>query len=1675
MSFYYDGDQLCYRKQSVQDSNSWTVIDLPYRTSQTLPSLSSFTAFLTLSFILLPIESITLQVDNITLLSLKKTISPQISLDLPRGLSYISPDRTLTLKSWSSESFSIEITYMNVTQLNEKITSNSLLSFGYKAFSSFMPGSKDPSETTTVSAHLRKVTGKLAVNVSSHFSRKMKETVLKAPPKEAVISMLTDNRDEKQLSKLTSPLSDYVFPKSFNDAKIFIGFPTKQSTSFKSHIAINQLIPTMERTAVDMANAYVRDWNKQILVMAGILSRAVYEYEFSQLSKKYNTPLATPEVQQPFLDDASYIMNRFEFDSSAPDVSVGNYIAHGFWRSSDKLSLPTQTGKVMTSDQVRLADDDDAAALVENIAIVPTSVAKSSARFLAKAVEIGLLKHTSVNDIVQELRAQTLSPARFQRLCWWCISHALNSEIGPHDIQLILSAAIVADEESGEIYPLKAIQMFQDVLQIPLGFPLPPSCLPAKLLESINTKELQRIFGWQALSLLGWLQFATSSRDSIDLEKNMYLSPEFSQKVLMRLSSNFEYFSTLEKTKVVELLSSTESIPTNLGMKKPSESYMHAIDLFPDLPIKSPTLLASRDFLLAVGVRESVDVAFVLKLLTDPDPQLKWSTFDVIKYLTANQAKFKASDWATLRASSFFEATDGKLYAASTLYPPNSELEKLGMRCLKWQYWNESTPEAKLIFKLGLKHHPPLSEVLALANTSPHTTKEQSERAELAFAYFLKNFEANAYSSKEVYKTQSACVKSVLPDGTLTRQPPSRCFTDKTVALFGFPVVDSALENHVWKLGIVKHPDASELVNVLVSRPPQDIATANKMFSFMSGILPKISGADRKRLRETKFVPVEVPRKRFDEKGSVVEFKAIVHEFPNMVYFSAALPVSSSVNGRGDLSHEIYSQFFHYVDFAAGARPFLDFVGVRDEPTITEIARMLVADPNRMYVLAKSSQRYMELLLRIASRWNDAISKDYALVSRMRKAKFLLGAIYERGEESGSVNNLSTAASALKSSAASLLGNTSSFDDTDSDRDILRYKLASVDEIVIADNVVFSNLFRNDLLMAPQIRELERLYHELGCRYLSQVVEVKRSLGRAVPDYDVEPLRRHIVERSSLFLDSNRETFQRRSRGVKAARQFLATLEIAPLTQITTEHRIKFSGLSVRGAMPIRQHVTACIGSTTNGSGRPVLCIVPPEPDWFDVSQSLVGALLEQGASPDSAIVLESLLVSDLRSLQRKGYNVNAIIKRREEEVAAEREAAEALRREIEETSRAEEERRKKSMLLDQEEKEKRVAQRSKAVEAGAASPQGGAGTPPPPYPTDAIGGGQGWERVKEALEGTNKLDKRAPTPPAASQPKEKGLFNKMWKSLSTNSNSAAAAAGAVAGQAGQAAAGALKNLPAPGVPGSAGASGGSSGRLSPGPVHKPASKSTFSVPENPHATTPASTFAILEQGIAQSRAFEPAALRGAVHTGDQRDPREYGEAQAARGCDTAIATSLRHVATVATRMGAGIRLYVSDGGDGGAAGAARAARAREELATPGWAREIDRFAYILRQLAYVFGSRDGAEAARAVPWEVFHMFWDAGSAAIAFNSGASLFFNLAYFVQGSALVGAREPGAAGWQAAGQLDFWFTVAAHELAHNLVAEHGAAHSHYMESYVQAYLPRYKIASARVQRLEGFQED
>jgi hypothetical protein len=102
-------------------------------------------------------------------------------------------------------------------------------------------------QTEEGSILFRIANGNLDVNVSKEFSAKMERITKKKPPNNTIIQMIFAEFDERNLSedhnKNLSPIfKDLIsYPEQ---GKVYIGFPTNQTTGSCSHLAA-RVIPTV--------------------------------------------------------------------------------------------------------------------------------------------------------------------------------------------------------------------------------------------------------------------------------------------------------------------------------------------------------------------------------------------------------------------------------------------------------------------------------------------------------------------------------------------------------------------------------------------------------------------------------------------------------------------------------------------------------------------------------------------------------------------------------------------------------------------------------------------------------------------------------------------------------------------------------------------------------------------------------------------------------------------------------------------------------------------------------------------------------------------------------------------------------------------------------------------------------------------------------------------------------------------------------------------------------------------------------------------------------------------------------------------------------------------------------------------------------------------------------------
>lgn len=1508
MSFAYEGDQLIYKKQQVDTSGNWTIIDLPYRTPGVVPDLPKFTAFLTQSFMLLSLENVVVKVDDITLFELARTVtSTKLPMKIPNSIKRKSPNGTLSLDSCDIEAQKVTITYMNVTQNNP--TKSALLNFSKRLFSSLVTSSSDPAGNTTATCFLRKVTAVLNVSVSRSFASQMKATVMKPPPPKAIISMLTFNSEEKELSKLTPPLINYMFPQDHRDAKIFIGFPTKQSSGMKSHLALNQVIPTMERTTIDMSNKFVKDWNESMLYMAGLVTRVVYEYEMDNLRER---PVPQDDAARKALATAAgFVMSRFLTEQSAPDPFVGELIADGFWSCSSQLSVLSQHG-IDSADKVKLAGK---ATFIKETAIVPKDLNADAQKFLDIASQIGYLRPISVQDVVKELNGRSLEPEEFVEFIKW------GATLEHSQYQQCLNAAIVGNSSLGQI------RYVQNPFTIEDGLPLPPNCLPYSLSKLLSSEDIARN-GWSDLSIVPtWLEFIIQHPD--DEDHNITLNPTFTIQILRKI----ERLNNDMRLTAFRLLRQVDCVPTiNHGMKRPAETYTKKIDLFPDLPVVSPDVSVSQKFLSDLGVRVSVSMDYVMKLIAEPNNGLNWSSYDVIKYIQANKQHLKKADWATLRETPFLSSAlhPSKKFRASEVFSPYPELKRLGYETISWKNWEEDSPESKILSQLGMRLYPSASDLFSKAHAD-------TQLASYARDFYLYGHKRGWYTSENVKNLAYEIIPVVTANGKKALSTPQSCWLSNEVKLFGFSAVDSSFKADATKIGVAESPKLSLLIESIVRTPPSNLEVADRMFSFMAKFLSQITSADKQKALNSAILPLS--------NGQIVA--------PCKAYLATNTVSQMEPEAVQDLL--LMRNLFGYVSVSENAQLFLQRIGMRSNPDIFERIEALVDNPEMIYKrsLEVDSTAYLRMLMRI-SRSYPLIKNDLRLMKKMASSKFLI---------------------AEKFNAKS-----------DTRSDVLCS--ARGEGMVVIDDVMVFNLFKQSVLNCPPYDELERFYRKLGCPLISSAV-IENSLKRGEIDDQgtQERLRTRIIERVKLFL----ETYSMELRSKKMNPDEIQVRLFQSLTRTT---KLSLEGLP---HLEVKKAVSAVCEN--HSIGPITLFMSLADFDWFDVAQCLVKVLLTK-PTPDAAIVLETQLSSELNALERKGYNVTKLLKKQEEErirrneehaqkEAEKRRVAEEHARYMEGLAKkqADQARQAESQRLSELERQ-RMEDLSTPVKANQENP-----TPVENISTD---NNRGLDLASSKPE--SPLVQPPPQIPAPQEqlppPKNNKLF-KGWKSLFS----------------GQSDTSSHREATQQGTTG-LGQQSGSNDHTNPQPISNNSLKN------------------VLEKGAQASKPFNGSSIRANI---DQSEVEQSLLENSAKCIEIPTADL-----TLTGTLQSGTRCFVIR---------------NQSLLNSNMMLEAQRFDEVLKLLMPVFN----------VTQKSYSIFFQTESKTVAFNSGGSLFFNLAYFLK-PMHHGARPTTGAGvlqaWDLADALDYWYPVVAHELAHNIVQPHGADHSFVSESYVQFYLEKYR---------------
>ena len=1286
MAFYWKGNSLFTRRLQLPDEQSSpdTSFVLDYRnTTSPVPSLLPLSQFLASAMTFVGITNIDLWLDDWKLLSLKKLTAPALDVVIPSTIIRKTSEGLMRIESVTREMAQLDASWLNIIAWKPKVTPGSLgmssapdttkgahssqsLRTFFSRFSAFPSSATSVTEklareeqeaqnaivddlmgesTATVFLHVN--TASIRTACTKSFSQELERATKKPPPALTKLAVLTSSFDEKTASvssetgiasKATDIFGSVLPSKS---GRIFIGFPTHQTTSLNAHISAPSVIPTVERESIDLQARWIRTWNMEMLRAAGIVCRVAWSGEIEAVKEKLNSTLArdkrtkiTTEDITAVLLETIHTLNQFTFHESTPSSQVGSAIEESFWTCSQGATIEIlSTRGILPSQQVRLAVDD--LSFVEGIPVLPQLLVSQADGFIKRLTDFGVITEITTADIKTALEAQALNSKQLTAFLGWLGHKAQINEVDAPMVKKLLDVTVANDDSSPEgssrLLVLSDIKHFINPSKIPANIPIPLNTMPFHI-----TKNLERIYlealGWEDLQIVPWLRWLIENvggRGHLSIDQDLTQSPAFAGQVLPIISKQWDGLSASSKNSVMELMKSRTVIPTKMGMKIPAQSYFPSVNLFDDLPVVNLHSVKEK-ILLAFGVRKTVDLELIFqRLLAPPDystdassSRPTWNHVDLIKYFTKIRSDIPETDVKRLRNTPICPAESkdptkatNQLYLVSELFEPNDTLRSLGLKLLYWPgVFRPSNDESKFLNYLGLRNSPQVPELVSIMGKA--VTIGDIPMRDLALKYFLDHHHINGYSNFDV----GTSITAFLPiEGGDPKKAvlPGQCFANQGAAILDYDILRKDLHTHGNRLGVRTNPPIEDCINRLIADPPDPGRRARDVFGYFATRLNELDTWSIDRLSKALIVPV-MPKKPLHHTPASEKSGHHRYISPNNVFL-------------GNIGR--YADIFDYADFGQEANSFLLRCGSKHEPTTTEIGQLVVREPARIFNVIQVDG-YMDLLRSLADSWSH-LKLNKSLVKEMKSASFLL-AYKEYVPEHGKRQ--------LKSSDLTGIAQETADEE---EPGVRHYQLTNASQAIIVDEVLSYNLFKGHFIAAPMEERLEIFYEKLGAPTLSSLVDEKVDPGRKASDQGAAlKLQKLVHERAKLFLHGeSAEQIKHDVSWLERHVTFVCVQSLSIRTSLKTMH------------ISHTKHTTAA--SDYDSHRGWILYFTLARQDLFDVSQALLQFLIARPKA-QHAMMLEMLLSTDLLKLKQRGYNVDRILhlKQAEARVAEEQRQA---------------------------------------------------------------------------------------------------------------------------------------------------------------------------------------------------------------------------------------------------------------------------------------------------------------------------------------------------------------------------------------------------------------------------------
>lgn len=633
---------------------------------------------------------------------------------------------------------------------------------------------------------------------------------------------------------------------------------------------------------------------------------------------------------------------------------------------------------VLPSTKVRVASED--LSFVEGIPLVPKELMLGANEFVAKLQDFGLLTDITISDISDQLQKQALNEDQLLELLKWAAVKVTSKQLEPSVVQAILKVTVATVSEgnrgsrSSNVLPLQQIKTYLNVSRVPRELPVPPHTIPFAFTSAMKHHELDS-FGWEELQMIPWIRWLVEERVSAGLpeDEDFARSPAFAAKVLAVMSKAYDSLSQSSKSSLVELLASRPVIPTKLGMRKPADAYLSGVKLFDDLPTVTGLHGVKEKFLVALGVRKTIELGVIFDRLMERSSRSakaepKWSHVDLVRYLTSVRDDIPPQDLNRLRERPFCKAEQGEpgtdsdvLYRLSDLFEPNEQLRALGLPILEWPPgFRSASPEGRFLSMLGLKPYPSVPDLVNVVAKAGAARNFPLYEATLT--YFISNHYANGYVKFPVGEITQPFLP--LRGGDYILVTPSDCYTNTEAACLGYKIFRQDLHVHAAKFGVLADPPIKDCAKRLMSRPPRSLAEARSAFGYLATRVGDISTDLGTQLGSANIVPL---MKSKDVIGRYIS--------PRDCFLG--------YNSEG------FDTIFDFVDFGSKANGFLLRCGAKLEPTTLELAQIMVRQPVKLFETLKLD-KYLDLLRRFSASRSTLLKADKSFTAEMKRSAFLV-------------------------------------------------------------------------------------------------------------------------------------------------------------------------------------------------------------------------------------------------------------------------------------------------------------------------------------------------------------------------------------------------------------------------------------------------------------------------------------------------------------------------------------------------------------------------------------------------------------------------------------------------------------------------------------------------------------